>query len=70
MVIAGVPLLHVKRALGHSSLQSAERYSHLLQQVDRDARETSQAKMLESMTAVKKRAKLLAGRKPKLLKSA
>jgi integrase len=69
MVIAGVPLLHVKSALGHSSLQSTQRYAHLIGEVVRDARETGRTKMLEMVSAAKKRAKL-ANRKPKLLKAA
>jgi integrase len=66
MVIAGVPLLHVKSALGHSNLQTTERYSHLIDAVDRESRETGRAKMLQVVKAAKKRAKL-AARKPKLL---
>jgi integrase len=67
--IANTPLQQIGTALGHRSLQSTQRYAHLIDESVRAARESGQAKMLQMMKAAKKRAKLTV-RKPKLLEVA
>jgi integrase len=63
--IAGVSLQQIGKSLGHRSLQSTQIYAELHDEAVRGARESGQAKMLELMTAARKRAKTT--RKPRLL---
>ena len=66
LAIAGVSLLEIKAALGHSNIHSTIRYSHLLDEGRRDVRERGRNEQMRQVKAVKRRMKL-AGRKPKLL---
>ena len=52
--IAGVPLQQIGKSLGHGSLQSTERYSHLIDESIREGREAGQKKMFQMMRQARK----------------
>jgi integrase len=56
MAMSGASLMEIGDALGHRNLNSTKRYSHLLDDSIRSAREQGQSKMDELMNLAKKRA--------------
>jgi integrase len=56
MAISGTPLHIIGASLGHRSLQSTQRYSHLIDESVREARQGAQRKMLEMMRQARKNA--------------
>jgi integrase len=59
MAIAGVPLQQIGKSLGHKSLGSTARYSHLIDESIREGREAGQKKMIEMMRQVRRNRKAL-----------
>jgi len=51
MAMAGVPLLHIGKQLGHASKQSTSRYTHLEVSVTRDATAAGLASMFKPAKA-------------------
>jgi integrase len=67
MAIHGVSLQQIAAALGHRSMQSTLVYAKLCDESTRAARKTGQAKMVEMMKAAKRRARLAAPKRQRVL---